>query len=84
MDTFEEHLGIALSITLRITEKEARFLHGLAGYEHEAIHEILSTHLGKAYTEEYVDGLYSLLQTAQKFGNIIRKVDEARKRFLEA
>lgn len=70
---------ISVTITVEITEEEARALDALAGYGADAALEAFYAGCGKSYLQPYEKGLRSFLSSIQKeVAPAISEVDRAR------
>lgn len=79
MAKFEPSAVLSLEVVMRLTETEARFLHGIAGYEHKSVEAALNTGLGVSYTRDYIGGLYSFLKSInEQIPAALKRMDDAR------
>lgn len=71
--------NVKLSVTLELTETEARALEALGGYGEDAFIEHFYEHLGKTYMADHVTALRSFLSGTKKLKALLDRTDEARK-----
>lgn len=73
---------VELTVTLHLSEPEARALDGLAGYGDDAFVAAFYEKLGKHYMVLHEGGLRSLLKSCRdSLPGFLRRVDDARKAF---
>lgn len=74
-----------LTVTMRITESEARALDAMAGYGENAFVNAFYENLGKAYMERHENGLRVFLRSVRGFiGPVLHRCDKARAAFSES
>jgi hypothetical protein len=83
MAKIEEFPKIHLELVVRLSEDEARFLEGMAGFDHQAVAEAIAKVCGTHYTGS-ANGLYSLLETAKGFAGPLQRLRDARDVFCGA
>ena len=73
---------VAMTVSIDLTEPEARALDAMVGYGDDAFINAFYEHLGKAYMKDHEIGLRTFLKSVRDFmPNVIRKADAARKAF---
>ena len=84
MAELETKPTVQLSVTIRLTESEARALDALVGYGDDAFVKAFYEGLGKAYMEQHEDGLRSLFKSVRSFmPGILERANLARKVFVK-
>lgn len=78
------HPNVTLTMTIALSEGEARALDAMAGYGDDAFIIAFYEHLGKSYMEKHEDGLRKFLKTIRQFmPGVLSRVDAARKEFIK-
>jgi hypothetical protein len=73
---------LGMTVTLELTEREARFLDGLLGYGGEALIRVVTENLGRHYIKPYEDdGLQFCKDARREIGYALARIDRARKAF---
>lgn len=68
-----------IQVILKLSEKEARALHGITSYGSKQFLKCFYEHLGKAYLEEYESGIESLFETIkQELPQHLSRADDVR------
>lgn len=71
--------SVAISFTLTLNECELRALHAIFSYDPEAFLEGCYKYLGRAYIQQYADGLRSLHSNVKgQAAGLIHKADQIR------
>ena len=77
----EQRPRVELTMTMVLTEEEARALDALAGYGVDAFVKSFYEFLGKHYMEPHEEGLRTFLEGCRDIGGFLTRTDNARKAF---
>ena len=73
---------LGMTVTLELTEREARFLDGLLGYGGDTLIRLAYTHLGTHSIKPFEDdGLQFCKDAKRELGFALARIDRARKAF---
>lgn len=82
MATFTPKPTLKMSITIEISEEEARAINEMTCYGTDQFIKAFYENLGKSYMEKHERGLRSFLDSARaQIGGIVSQITEARKIF---
>lgn len=82
MSEFTTSAKIELSVTMTVTESEARALEALIGYGTDAFLRVFYKEMGEAYMKPHEAGLRLLFSSVSRsIPNALQRVDAARKVF---
>lgn len=85
MATIEGRPSISASVTICLSEEEARALDALAGYNVNEFLEVFYANMGKAYLEPHEAGLRSLFESVHhgpaSVGSVLSRARDARSVF---
>ena len=76
-----QNATIGLTVTLVLTEAEARALHAVASYDPESVIKALAVNVSSALAKDHRDGLRSLLDCRTELSGVLERTDEARRAF---
>lgn len=76
---------IEVTLTLSLSEQEARALEAVAGYGTDAFLKVFYEHMGKSYLQPHEEGLRSLFESSMGILPLwFQRIDDARKEFYDA
>lgn len=77
--------AIEVTLTLSLSEQEARALEAVAGYGTEAFLKVFYEHMGKSYLQPHEEGLRSLFESSMRILPLwFQRIDDTRKEFYDA
>ncbi len=80
MAKFTPHMNINYSVTVTLTEVEARALDALFGYNNKQMLDVFYEHMGKYYMEPHEAGFFSLAESVRtQLQDGLGRVNEAQK-----